>query len=72
MSDQINAKEIIVHSINHLPVNEQDEILADNMSSVRNEYEPLQNIDIVVPYFSCKCDFCGDTFKTIEDLHVHV
>ena len=51
-SDQIKAKELMVESINHLPVKEQAEILADNMSAVRNEYEPLKTYDIVVPYFS--------------------
>ena len=45
-------KEINVDSINHLPVKVQVELIADKMSAVRNEYEPLQTEDIKVPAFS--------------------
>ena len=41
----------MVESINHLPVKEQAEKLADDMSAVWNEYDRLKTNDIVRQYF---------------------
>ena len=53
-SNQLKTNEINVDSINHLPVKVQAEMIADKMSAVRNEYEPLKTEDIKVPVFSEK------------------
>ena len=47
MDQQIN-----IDDINHLPDQEQAEIIAAKFSSIPNEYEPLKTEDISVPPFS--------------------
>ena len=49
MGQQINIDEI-----NHLPDQEQAEIIAEKFSSIQNEYQPLKTEDISVPPFSEK------------------
>ena len=51
-SGQLKGNEISVDDINHLSSEEQAEQIADSMSKVTNEYEPLQTNDIKVPFFS--------------------
>ena len=41
-SNQLKTNEINVDSLNYLPVKVQVEWIADKMSAVRNEYEPLK------------------------------
>ena len=50
-SGQLKGNEFSVEDINHLSSEEQAEKIADAMSKVRNEYEPLQTNDIKVPFF---------------------
>ena len=50
-SDQLKGRQINVADLNHLSAEEQAELIADEMSKVRNEFEPLQKSDIIVPEF---------------------
>ena len=51
-SNQLKSNEVNVESLNHLTVEEQAEIIADRMSAVRNEYEPLNKKDIEIPPYN--------------------
>ena len=51
-SNQLKSHEVNVESLNHLSVESQAEKIADQMSSVRNEFEPLNKTDIKVPIFT--------------------
>ena len=44
--------QVNIEDINHLPDQEQAEIIADKFSSIQNEYEPIKNEDVCVPPFS--------------------
>ena len=47
-------QQINIEEINHLPDQEQAEIIAEKFSSIQNEYQPLKTEDISVPPFSEK------------------
>ena len=51
-SDQLKGNKFNVEALNHLSSEEQAEKIADAMSAVRNEYEPLLTKFIKVPEFS--------------------
>ena len=50
--DQHKREQTNVEEIRHLPDQEQAELIAAQFAKIQNEYEPLQNGDISVPYFS--------------------
>ena len=50
--NQRNSEEIIVESINDLPVQEQAEIIADKFAQISQEYDKLETKDIRIPEFS--------------------
>ena len=50
-ADQLKSQEVSVESLNYLNVEEQAEKLADEMSEVRNKFEPLNTNDIMNPFF---------------------
>ena len=49
--DQQKHDQPLVDEINHLPDEQQAEIIAAKFASIQNEYEPLKTEDISVPYF---------------------
>ena len=49
--DQHKSEPIIVETIKHLSIQEQAELIADKFSKVSQEYEPLNEKDIIVPEF---------------------
>ena len=50
--DQGKAEDIVVTEISHLSNQEQVEAIADRISAVSQEYEPLRKEDIEIPYYS--------------------
>ena len=52
--DQHEAEEISVEDIKELPVEEQVEMIADKFAEVSNEYDKLNNDDIIFPDFDPK------------------
>ena len=51
-SDQAKQQEVNIDSINHLPNQEQAEVLAEEFSSISQEYEKLKTEDVKVPPFN--------------------
>ena len=49
--DQHKRDQIIVSEINHLPDQEQAELIATKFASIQNEYDALKTEDIEVPHF---------------------
>ena len=49
--DQHRREQTIVSEINHLPDQQQAEIIATKFASIQNEYDPLITEDINIPHF---------------------
>ena len=62
--EECKRNEVNIEVLNQLTKEEQAEIIANEMSKVRNEYEQTG-------YSSCRCEDCGKPFKTFEDKQVH-
>ena len=43
---EVKSEQITVEEINHLPIQQQSEMIADNFSRISNEYEPIRESDI--------------------------
>ena len=50
--DQHKAEQTNVAQINHLPAQEQAELIAEQFSSIQNEYDPISKDDIKIPAFT--------------------
>ena len=50
--DQIKTEQPVVDEINHLPDQEQAELIADQFASIQNEYQALEKDDVSIPPFS--------------------
>ena len=66
-ADQCKEFEVNVEVLDHLKKEEQAEIIADEMSKVRNEYEPLNSDSIIIPEFTEK-DIPVVSVLTVESM----
>ena len=66
-ADECKESEVNVEVLNHLQKEEQAESIADEMSKVRNEYEPLNSDSICIPEFTEK-DIPVVSVQTVESM----
>ena len=52
--NQDKNSHLVINEISHLPGKTQAEKIADQFSSIQNEYEPLKSTDIIIPKFDIK------------------
>ena len=52
--DQTNDQDLHVEEIEHLPKEEQVELIADTFAKISQEYDELKTSDIQIPYFNPK------------------
>ena len=72
-NDQAKQQEINIDSINHLPNQEQAEVLAEEFSSISQEYKKLQTEDVKVPPFNHDDvpNISATTVKTFFNTNIH-